>query len=620
MTNLFPWTLETAGTLTVVTAALLIVALMLTLPKVRRRLAGSPVRLVGVTLLNLLAAGALFLLGLDIRTSDQSPQNIILLTDPSTPAPAQTGSQVFTLVETGTQKDTIRLHDIGQLALKVPAIDTLTLVGNGLDAPELNTLPPVQNLEWQPPQISGFADMRWQRSLTVGEPLQIYGRYITGGDTDKILRIKLLDPAGDEIGTVNTKSDAPFILSAVPRAEGHLAYQLVATERDGTVLHTENLYLFVTAVNPARILVVQSAPSYETQHLKNWAKEFGAKMLIQSQISKDRFLTQTVNFPDAPTNTIFTSDTLRNFDLMIIDGRFYAGMDSEQRNTLEMAVTGGLGLFILADRELIAAVQAGDIRVGAVAIEGQDPAPETVTPVWPGITSDIPLPVLAVALKGNSASPLLQSTDGKVLSVSTPQGLGKIAVSILRERYILATSGERSAYAAYWAHILRSLGRADAAVRIVPEPSDQIALVDRANRLCALTADSGIKFQIRTVRQDTEETVQANQDSLGAPLWCAVHYARESGWHRVTAETADGEKAESAFYVYAANDFSAQAQYSRQQATKRYQERLLNGGQPETSAFTQRTPIDKTWLWISFIILASLLWIERKIPLRAPKP
>ncbi|KGJ92441.1 hypothetical protein [Thalassotalea sp. ND16A] len=148
----------------------------------------------------------------------------------------------------------------------------------------------------------------------------------------------------------------------------------------------------------------QLAPAIVTCALANWVSQQRAKVIVHTQISKDKYLSQRYNI-DANADISFSPELLAKQDLLIVNGASLLSMNSLQQQWLASAVDNGLGLLVLADQQLIEQMKGAplDILSAFTLTESAQSAPRTY-PVWSQSqtldkTSDVPLTRIAATLR-----------------------------------------------------------------------------------------------------------------------------------------------------------------------------------------------------------------------------
>ena len=251
--------------------------------------------------------------------------------------------------------------------------------------------------------------------------------------------VELLDPAGLAVATHDLLLDDTFELTALPKAPGLIEYRLRVLD-DENELHSEPVPAYVHSGRRPLIFIMQSAPSFETRQLKNWAGDDAATVIVHTVITRGRELGQRVNAGTLGDDSLSPS-LLQKTDLAVVDGRTWAGLNPAQRAMFEAAVKDGLGLLILADDDLAEYLRGSTVLLQGFELSERERDQDGYIPVVSGSTSEQPLPLLNLELEHRGNGVLTRVETGVVVEAYERIGLGRVAVSILRERHRWLTSG-----------------------------------------------------------------------------------------------------------------------------------------------------------------------------------
>ncbi len=584
-----------------------------------RRLAASGLpRRWGIVGLNLLAGGAVALLLLSPRVEGLADATVSLFTEgaevpdgeSADAAPLPTGPR-FTVGPGGgdalVNLPGDPLATAGQLALRQPDLQSLTVLGHGLDEAQWRTLPGDLGVRFRPPALNGPTQVQWSPRIAFGEALTVTGLLRLEAEA-AVAQIELVDPAGVVVATAPARSGQTFALTTTPRGTGTLEYRL-HVRRGDTLLSDDPVGVFVFAEQGARLLVVQSAPSFETRRLANWAADTGHALVIHSQISRNRDLVQGVNL-DAGSPLERTASLYADTDLVLMDGRRWAGLPAGERETLLDAVRSGLGLVLLADGELDSWLEtpSNDSLTGLDLLPA--PARDAVWPSWPGFTPEQSLPTAPFRLAWANAQDMTRDETGALLEAWQALGEGRVMVSLLRERHRWATRGEASTFARYWTRLLRRVAREGSRPRWLAPPAD--ARPRPAERLTLCAREGGAAFAFAPQGSDAEpETVPLVDHATGASARCGVAWPDEPGWHRARLFDEDGAlQDELLLRVYGPEYWTADRFEKRRLATHA---RATENGAATAEARTVVRPLSPWWPWSLLLLCGGVLWLERRL-------
>jgi len=594
-----------------IVAALLLTAIFLgSMLATWQRLGGaSRLRWAGVAILNATACLSIFALLAPPVLLRPASDSVVLLTEG---APAIPGSGIRAYVAPGAGdygSGPAYLLDAGQLPLREPGLGTLTVLGHGLEATQWRHFPDDLAMRFDPPPLSGLVAAAWARSLRQGEPLVVKGRYLDDPSI-KATSIELLDPAGVPVAAHDLLSGDAFELITHPKAPGLLDYRLRVLGSEGE-LHTEPVPVYVRPGERPVLYILQSAPSFETRQLRNWAGDNGATVVTDTVITRGRELRQLVNADELADDRLSPA-LLTITGLAIVDGRSWAGLEPGRRAWFETAVREGMGLLILADSDLATYLRKADGLLQGFGLTSQERGEDGYVPVWEGSNSEQRLPLLGLQLVLDDGAALTRIRSGEVVEAYRDVGLGRVAVSILRERHRWLTSGDEATYTAYWARLLGRLGRPAPLPYPLPLADDAWPRPDLRTRLCAMADDRRMSFEVASLQGEPPLELEGAAPTVGGPRRCAEFWPQRTGWHRVRLSpgaVADGQ-GETWFYVFDAHQWQAHWRYSRQQATL---QRSTPAMDEDATIRMARVDIPPLWPWLVFMLSAGLLWLERRL-------
>ncbi|WP_340679794.1 hypothetical protein [Paraglaciecola sp.] len=640
-----------------------------------KRLATHPKRRAMVIVLNILASVALIGLVADIRLSKSQISQAWLFSAGSLPQ----GVEELQKLDAAHEAKLFVLHDVAKLAdneldsahiIHTPAqildwqpeLQHLTVVGDGLSAtqwPALTASNAELKIDFLPSApLTGLVNMRWHQQLVQGENLEVSGQ-LQIGEQDKnpadLYELSLVDPMGNKLVEQNLREGEDFIFNALPPTTGRWLYQLrlrdpeqskqtkLSTEKFVTeelvtdalvteTLVTENIAVSVQRAQPVKLLIYQSAPSFETRQLRQWAGSFANPVTVISQISKNKHLSQHFNITEPiPSNIeLMTQDQLNQFDLVVMDGRALSLISQAQWSALKQAVQQGLGLLLLADQSLPAALElrelqqdktlASNITLNPITTQGEA---QTVVPNWPNSQIEQAIQAQTMQLIIKQGTNLVMGDQQQTLVSMLSMGLGHIGVSLINNTYQWQTSGMATQYSTYWQYLLSKLAANRQSAYWLTQ--DKRLLLNQHSATCVLsqTADPVVQLQGSNDSPAIQLNLAAN--TLQQDRYCVSYWPQHLGWQQLKllsrashAEIEHGNKVlnsvepsiEQNQYVYGQHNWLAWQQQQKHQASH-YQAKLsktLTEPMPQQQSDT----LSKLWAWLLWLLCCTLLWIERK--------
>ncbi|MDX2416479.1 MAG: hypothetical protein QNK19_03355 [Xanthomonadales bacterium] len=628
MISLGRWQFDFSDPWTIALTLLLLASFLLVLHTVAKRLfRRAPLRALVVMALNTVAYATVFLLLLEPRFSHPVKQSVILLTEGAVTtgiSPTNT-ARVYVAPGAATPDREQQglnganwLLDIAQLQLREPALSAIEIRGYGLEQDQWQIFSESIQVDFTPPDINGFTSMRWQRSLNEGETLLVSGQY-QQADTETIVQLRLLDPAANIVDETRLKSGQGFSLATRVKARGNLAYRLQAWSSE-TLLSEQTVPLETGSGPRLNIMIKQSAPSFETRALKNYAAANGHRMRLNTDISKGKNISQSANLPTG-ADTTFSPQVLAKQDVLIMDGRTLTDSPATQRQWLSDAVENGLGFLLLADSTLLESISEFDTNL----LDGFHFAPLSGNgaPVIPrllkGYPNDwqAPLGTAAMQLHADDADVLIDDGHGRSLVVKRAKGLGNIGVSLISHSHNWLTAGQQSDWGDYWSALIASVARQRSGSYLVPQGEGHFYRVNQRAAVCAFMTDKESKVVIGTPTSQGQLStfeLQLASDRLGSPRQCVYFWPQVAGWHQLQLVSAgyDSILDRKAIYVFQADQWLTQKRDQRVRAT-RARAVNNNSSQPDTAQKWISEPLSLTWLWVTLVLSATLLWLERKL-------
>lgn len=507
-------------------------------------------------------------------------------------------SEHLTLLTPGTKGD---IPDPGVFLQQNPGLSELDIKGYGLTAAQLKDFDGIK-VRFDVPEISqGPVEVAWPKHLFVGESLVVTGRWHMR-DYNQIVTVKLIDPAGSEVDSARVRKGELFRLTTQPKAQGHYFYQLQGVDSNGQIIADEPVSVFIGQSPKVKLLVMQSAPSFETRHLKNWATENGASMLLLSTISKERYLTQSVNLEQGHDKT-FSAANLNDFDLLIVDGRALTQLPVQKLSLIEQASKNGLGVMIFASQSMVSQLKDMTLLNG-FELKAKGPQADTRLNM---ANSDVLFNSLPYTLAASQGKSFEVGAKGQVLGMYRALGLGKVGVSILLERYRWRLNGQMQQYSRHWQSIMKSLARVSSDSRFLPVDAQLLSFPGQQLQVCILS-DQGDKTLFWQ-----DQKVALNQDQFNRFRYCTHVWPTVSGAQQFELKSAEDQLLDRlVLQTYAATHWQSAFAAQKVAAGKAFvagQQQKLSGQMRKP---TLNVPVDATWYWLLLVLFASILWWERK--------
>jgi hypothetical protein len=379
----------------------------------------------------------------------------------------------------------------------------------------------IRHLPAAPP--AGFSGLAWPRAVTLGATGTITG---TAEGAAGPIMVGLQRPDGrvDSI-LVLPDSGARFRFQILPGAAGRAEYVLAAPG-----MAPESLRISVVRPRPPAVLVLESAPSFETTFLRRWLVPQGATVAIRTRVSRDRDRIERVNLGEVPLRPI-RPELLARFDLVIVDGGALGELGEAERRALETAVrVEGLGLLVVPDPP----PEGGDPLFPFTLAPTGDPEERLVRPAWDERSdrSTTAIPALPAELRAQAGQrALIRDPVGRVVAAATRIGNGRMATSLLLSPSRWQLEGEQDAFGGYWSLLFGAVARGGGERWSLV--TDGPVVEQEAVALVLTTEDPNPLAVVRGP-DGVPDTLGLAQDLADPARWWGRFWPRTSGWHGVT--------------------------------------------------------------------------------------
>lgn len=615
----------------------------------KKRLQRQTKRFMVVMLLNILASVALVGLIADIKFSSPQLSQAVLLTSGSLPLSeanqrlidSLAGAKLYVMADAllspiHKPAHTQSISSAAQLFDWQPQLQQLTIIGDGLPTSEW------QYLQAERRQIrinfrhsdlqSGLVDMRWEQQLILGESMKISGALqVAMHDTNRadLYDLTLFDPMHNKLAQQTLRAGEKFEFALQARLIGNWLYQLQLGHHSSSnaqpkqqALASETLAVSVLPAPPVKLLIYQSAPSFETRQLRAWAGSFANPVTVVTQISKDKHLTQHFNHSPHTSNQIqqLNRDILREYDLVVMDGRALSTLSQTEWLVLKQSVKQGLGLLLLADSSLPTALTQKDSQLAShinLSKQAQVKLSQSVLPTWPNSHVEQALSAQPMVLSIKQGRNLIWDEQQQSLLGVLPIGLGNIAVSLINSSYQWQTSGKTTQYSAYWQYLFKHLAANRQSTVSLTSANEELLLVNQASTACILSTTNHPQVALVQANKQAPLTLKLSSAALQQDRYCTRYWSQQGGWQQLklvddenTQQNSAVVAIEQSHYVYGNHDWAAWQQQIKLRNTALHA--ALSESLPPPLAQAHSAALNKLWCWAILLLSCSLLWIERK--------
>ncbi|WP_108244348.1 hypothetical protein [Muricauda brasiliensis] len=481
----------------------------------------------------------------------------------------------------------------GRTLFLLTEVDSIFLLGHGMEPFDF----------WQVEHKSvaflggdanqGGQDISNKSELILGEPLELSATYANPVAGNWAV---LADNGGNPLDSIPLEeTESQLIqLSAEPKASGQFVYHLMEQDQDGQVVSNEPIPIQVKEGRPLKILMVNTFPTFETKYLKNFLTEKGHEVLARTQLTKGKYKFEYFN---GASGTIygFTSENLKDYDLLIIDTDSYTGLGRASKEAMEeISASEGLGIFVQADEGLFRLSESqSPFRFNRDYV--------TETELGQPVRT---LPKYPYAFQENLRTQEILLDSATVASY-IPVQKGKVGTTLLQNTYQLLLDGQEALYTRIWTKILNNITR------------EQETVVEWKSLTQIPRLDEPFEFELQTLLTDVEITTEEGaripllQDILIPGKFTGTVYPRKTGWNQL--QIANDSISPWLYFVY--DDGQLQNIHQTQLRNANYQKFVSNSTFDDSASASKKELQTIAPFWFYFVLLLSLgwLWLEPKL-------
>ncbi|TGE05433.1 hypothetical protein [Hymenobacter fodinae] len=562
---------------------------------------------------SLLAVAGLWLLAFPpsqpLRTSTTEA---LLLTDGYSPDTLRhllrqlgPGTRFWRYTSPTASPDTPTLSNLAALRQRLPGLQRLHVLGQGLPAADLPELGDLRLLMHPSAPRAGFRLAGWARTTQVGKPWVVEGSLTTREATGTVW-VRLRAAGGLRDSVQLPAGHGAFRLQFVPKTEGRAVYQLDAraAANSGLRVLPEPLPLTVVAAHPLRILLLAASPSFEFRFLKEYLARQGHSVALRVGLSRGLTQTEFLNQPAAEIGRL-TPALLSRTDVVLTDATSLTALSGAETGVLQAALRNGQsGLLLLADPAALLPRALPARPDFVLELQPTKSAQEPQELYWAEI-SPAKAVVPATLRPAPALRALVTTQRRQLVAASRRIGLGQVVVATISETFPWMLQGRPAVYGAYWSHLLSAVAPAVApGPTILPQDA-----WPRPNAPLTLRT-TGLPLTPITVRAPTGQSARvALQQDARVPEWAeGTYWPSTSGWHQATSGSTTAW-----FYVFGSQEWRGPEMQLRQQAAAQWQAQTQARIRPAVAATTSSQPWSRWWGFGLFLLGAGLLWLEEKL-------
>ncbi len=486
-----------------------------------------------------------------------------------------------------------RIEGTDYLAAVYPGRE-VEIFGFGLEPFDLKPLT-ANPVRFHPPgDPRGISTVHWPVKLNQGATFRLQGVYHNPSRQPVRLVLNAFGTTLDSV-VLGTGRSA-FELTAVPRQLGRSVLSLVGLSGRDTISR-DPVPVTIEAPDPVKILLLSSAPNFESRFLTNWLTGEGHAIAVRTRISRDKYDFRYINTRQINLDRI-SAKTLSGFDIIIGD---HAELQAVSPGILSDAVQrNGVGLVVLTDSVLKGGFYARHFPVRPVT--GPEQSAQIRLAGDPDKTISLETSSRFSILPARGTRAVLTCNTKSVLASSRLFGTGYVVATTLQDTYSLALQGRRGSYGELWSAILSAAAPAKQAPEQVIRP-----FFPRVNEPAELEVSSPSGNIPRIAIGGTRLAPEQHPDLYDR--WRSVYWPEKAGW--ATVETTGGEP--DSVFIYSPDDWQVVRYHERLEHTRNAASAAGRKLPSERSAVIMEKPFPRIWPFLIFLICCGFLWYEAKI-------
>ncbi|RZS90601.1 hypothetical protein [Aquimarina brevivitae] len=470
--------------------------------------------------------------------------------------------------------------------------DTVFLLGDGIATHDFWKLQKHAVVFLPGKPLKGIIKLKYDNKVALGKRLKFKGLYLQPKLQSKLVLKDQTGIALDSVVFSETK-DTLIELSAKPKVVGNYLFTIEEKDSIGNLINTDVLPLRVEEPNALKILILNSAPSFETRYLKNYLAAEGHQVLLRTKITKAKFKYEFLNTPKVPV--AYQDPTfLEDIDLVIADYRAFLNLGQTAQELIKTQITqNGLGLFIQPDDYM---VNSSDNFGGFKWVNHSTSKAELAI-----TTQKVEVEKFKkVFANTNTIYPIITTINNEPVVAFKAWQKGRVGTSLIASSYTLQLVGKDDAYQELWSSILSTLAKRKQSAadfetsKILAYPDEPFEFTVYAKNNQELRSDKGYYIPLRN-------------DLVIEEKWKGVLYPKEPGWQQLyfTKDTL----ATFSFYVSDTHYWQTLDHYQTRQANSRY----FNQATAQTKQTNQKRPVNLLWLFGIAMIGLGYLWLAPKL-------
>lgn len=504
-----------------------------------------------------------------------------------------------------------RILDLYTFRQQHPSVQTVHLLGYGLEEQELQALEGIPLISHLTDKQERIISLHWPERIQLGEAVIVAGQFKSPASEETQLYLQAAAQAQDSV-TLAGDSTSAFRLRFVPKQAGRYTYSVVSS-REGQLDTLGSVPVQVEQQDKLRVLFLASAPMAEFKFLKTYLAQLQHQVGLRTTVSKGIYQSEWLNMPETSLDRL-TPALLDQFDILVTEPQSLQKISSAERASLQRAVSEtGLGVLTIvgeqpANRSTAFFTSFGTRRVGQQETRA-------TRAVWGEGTAEEVTALPLVFANDDAVAGIVAGQGEQFLAARKRAGWGSVAVTAVPQTFMWLLEGKQATYSSYWANMLSAIAKKEALNKFWELASPKVAKLNQPLTLTYTDFSPEARDEVPeafvvNASDSTATGIPLSQNPLQPEQFTGTFWPPAPGWYTVKAS--DAAAAPYHFYVQDTTEWTFTAIQRKRQATQAFAARQA-GTPSETPAVYAEKPLPLFWFFALFVLSSGFLWLEEKL-------
>lgn len=494
-----------------------------------------------------------------------------------------------------------------QILAQHPTVDSIIVLGNNLTTKQLQNWPAISTRFYNKNNSNSHltVNFNYQKTILLGSKNNI--ELIIKDSLEQFSNYSVVHPFLQIDSGKIDNTDFKKYFSFNPTAAGNYVGSLKLKNNESQLIETFAFPFEVIDRKPIKIFIMNAYPNFESKYLATWLGEQGHQLLINTNMSKNKFDYKRVNLVgEGPIQ--FNQTNLKNIDLLIIDGTSLSKLTEYENNLLNQQMKKGLNVLIRYDAGINSNFKVGNNNVKISTDIKVSQAAYTLKNKANDLSLDVNFYPNQSSLKGSNT---FSSIYNKQLLSHNRSTWNRLGITFIKDSHSALLNGDKVAYHWLWSSIINELLPADIKRKNEWTINEQYPTVSE-NISIQLITKEGSPIATITQPNNIEQKLMLTQDYVIGNRFYTNFKPEENGWHYFSTAK---DKSKQTIYIYAKQDNKIEKERSKaamKSALINSIENKKTSNEKLVEVYTKK-PINPLLFWfLSIVSLATLWWLEKK--------